>query len=226
MEDIATEIGQMSLSKGDCLLLPIYLDLLSKSIFMATDENGFIRDLPRDGTIRWHIGGSLVLSPNPLLKKILVSLTCLAEAAGGAQIVCVLPLPRYVGDRCCVDTTHIDNLEDSDYADIVQQALVISRSVLETVFPGALIYDPLTAFGGPMDMENRGKIVSSSGLAILSWEDLVYLSESAYSDVGGGLIGLLRRTTDQGTTRLRLESVVTRPRGPPSEATGTRLDHW
>ena len=95
--DILAAIEQVNLKKGDFL----YMDLLSNVSFMGTNEDGLQVPPVKDGSKRWHVTGSLVACPKPRMKKVLSQFETVRELMGDATLVCGLPLPRYVEEKCC-----------------------------------------------------------------------------------------------------------------------------
>ena len=118
MGHILAAIDELKLKKGDFL----YIDLLSNAIFMGTDEDGMQIPPVKDGQKRWHVTISLIVCPKPRIKKILSMFDSLREIAGEATLMCGLPLPLYVKEKCCTDSTHVENLSDSNYAEVFIQA--------------------------------------------------------------------------------------------------------
>ncbi len=49
------------------------------------------------------------------MKKALEAFTPLADAAKGARVVLMCPIPRYVRTKCCDDPSHITNFRNEDY---------------------------------------------------------------------------------------------------------------
>ena len=99
------------------------------------------------------------------MKKVLSQFETVRELVGDATLVCGLPLPRYVGEKCCQGDGHIENFGDEDYTEVYAQVRETARSCLETVFLGAIIFDPVAAFGGSNDTADPNQLLSSSGLS-------------------------------------------------------------
>ena len=57
----------------------------------------------KDGQKRWHVTGSLAACPKPRIKKILALFEPIRKIAGDATLVCGLPLPCYITEKCCPD---------------------------------------------------------------------------------------------------------------------------
>ena len=100
MGNIPAAIDKLKLNKGDFL----YLDILSNASFMGTNEDGLQVPPVKDGQKRWwHVTGSLAACPKPRIKKILALFEPIRKIAGDATLVCGLPLPCYITEKCCPD---------------------------------------------------------------------------------------------------------------------------
>ena len=211
--NILAAIEELKLIRGDFL----YIDLLSTAIFVGTDEDGLQIPPLKDGQKRWHVTGRLTACPTPRIKKILSMLDSLRELVGEATLICGLPLPRYVKEKCCIDSIHIENFSDNDYAEVFVQASKDTWTCLEAAFPLAIIFDQLLAFSGGDEDVALGNLISSAGMAIWSSGDPVHLTNTAYGDVAAALVAKLNNAGGDkavSTTRKRIESVVTRVQTP------------
>ena len=94
---------------------------------MGSDEDGFPTEPERDGEGNWHISGSLVAAPKPILKKLLHQLTPLRDACGQVTLISGLPLGRYISGKCCRDETHLENRDDKDFGQILVSAIASLR---------------------------------------------------------------------------------------------------
>ena len=126
MGNILATIDELKIKKGDFL----YMDLLSNAISMGMNEDGLQVPPVKDGQKRWHVTGSLSACPKPRIKKILSLFESLRGTAGDATLVCGLPLLRYINEKCCLNTSHIENFSDSDYAEVFGQASKAARTCL------------------------------------------------------------------------------------------------
>ena len=216
--DILAAIEQGNLKKGDFF----NMDLLSNVSFMGTNEDGLQVPSVKDGSKRWHVTGSLVACPKPRMKKVLSQFETVRELMGDATLVCGLPLPRYVEEKCCQGEDHLENFGDEDYAEVYVQVRETAKSSLEAAFPGAIIFDPVAAFGGSRDTEDPTQLGSSRGLSIWAKGDPVHLTPTAYGDLADDLVNKVSSAASVGgqpETRRRIESVVTRISTVPKAAT-------
>ena len=47
--------------------------------------------------------------------------------AGNIMKILICPLPRYLKDRCCDNERHVSNLDDDNYGDLLEDAVLASR---------------------------------------------------------------------------------------------------
>ena len=118
---------------------------------MGTNEDGLQVPPVKDGSKRWHVTGSLVACPKPRMKKVLSQFETVRELMGDTTLVCGLPLPGYVEEKCCQGEGHLENFGDEDYAEVYVQVRETAKSSLEAAFPGAIIFDPVATFGRSKD---------------------------------------------------------------------------
>jgi hypothetical protein len=63
---------------------------------------------------RYHMLGDLQLAPTSVFKTNLRQIDSLLER-GGAMVVILVPLPRYVRNSCCDDSEHVTNQGEKDF---------------------------------------------------------------------------------------------------------------
>ena len=188
---------------------------------MGTDEAGLQVPPVKDGNRKWHVTGSLVACPKPRMKKVLAQFEPIRGMLGEARLVCGLPLPRYVDEKCCTEGVHIENFRDVDYAEVFSQVREAAKSCLEAAFPGCVIFDPVATFSSSMEETDLSKLISSSGLPIWASGDPVHLTPTAYGDMAEVLHSKISSVTGGNSPpepRRRIESVVTRIQPAPRES--------
>jgi hypothetical protein len=93
------------------------IDSMSNTAYLGTDEDGLpipAEKSEEDG--RYHLSGDLQLPPPPSAFKSTMKLVeKIISNTGGAKILLVVPLPRYVLVACCDDTSHVSNRQDPDF---------------------------------------------------------------------------------------------------------------
>ena len=119
-----------------------------------------------------------------MLKKRFSAVRPILEAAGEAVKVCLLPIPRYVKSSCCGDESHISNLHEDDFDNILLGAASSCRNVIagegEKASLSLFTFDPVTAFGGGKKLAAK---TSSAGLSVWQDNDPVHLTSAAYKDI-------------------------------------------
>ena len=128
-------------------------------------------------------------------------------------MICGLPIPRYVDQRCCSAENHIDNHSEEEISEVHETVRNNSKACLMAAYPGCIILDPLRAFKGEADNAALGDLISSGGVSIWKEGDTVHLTQTAYGDIAEQIVNTAagRGSEDAGApARKRLESVVTR----------------
>jgi hypothetical protein len=88
----------------------VVIDPMSNSAYLGTDEDGLpipAEESDEDG--RYHLYGDLQLATPSAFKNCLKQMEKMLGFVGGAKVVFVIPLPRYVLSGCCKDTEHVSN---------------------------------------------------------------------------------------------------------------------
>ena len=160
--------------------------------------------------------GSLGVCTKPRIKKILANWEELKEVCSEDTLVCGLPLPDYVKEKCCTESCH----GAADFQDIFLEAADVVRGCLEVAFSGAIIFMPLTVFSGNYDTD-LAELVSSGGLSVWTNGDLVHLTPTAYGDLAENMLKLVASTPTESCQiqpRRKIESIVTRATEPVATA--------
>jgi lysophospholipase L1-like esterase len=90
-------------------------DILSNSAVRYEQFDGTTA-LPFKSSGRYHLGGGVVPTPVTTFRKVIEHVLPIFKSKGNNPCIIVPPLPRYVFSRCCSDTSHCTNAEDSDFA--------------------------------------------------------------------------------------------------------------
>jgi hypothetical protein len=156
----------------------------------------------KDG--RYHLFGDLQLAPPSAFKNCLKQMEKMLAFVGGAKVVFVIPLPRYVLSGCCIDTEHVLN------------RLSAEKCLLEVAAMGertgrARLINLLSFFGScefpPQDL------TTVDGTSIWAGGG-VHLTSNASRVAARKLMADLVRGGEEGepaNNRTRLESVVPAP---------------
>ncbi len=109
-EGLGRSIEGKSLGETDT----VSLNLLSNAAFMGLDANGLLTPAVRAGDGSYHITGALTTAPPTTLKRLLANCGALGSALGGARILLICSVLRYVFTQCCDDPSHIINFGNED----------------------------------------------------------------------------------------------------------------
>ncbi len=240
----STQVAEMlrdcSPGTGDVIIM----DLLSNSAYCGTDDNGLPMPPFRgeDGT--YHVQGMLVASPPSMIKKALQSLNKIADLAKISLCVLVVPMPRYILQRCCTSADHLENYKSDSYELDIQEAIDSHIQLLDVWATEHdlkyVILDPISTDG--LSVSALRERTATNGAPLWAGQDGVHLSPSGYSDLAKAILvvsermmsedmeetGSMSSSGSSNAKRSRLDSVVTRP---PATTTGAfprppKLANW
>ena len=165
---------------------------------MGSDSCG--KSIPAFKTLgsRYHLISSVEVTPEAVLRRRVLSLKPDLEAAGPATIICGLPLPRYVRDPCCTDTTHMTNRKEGDYEDILRTSSNTCMTILKAEGEKAgmtiAAFDILSSFNSA---DSLIQILSSAGVSVWRDDHPVHLTAAAYSDIAAVIANQAVSTSGQ-----------------------------
>ena len=107
-----------------CAVVFQFLD--SACYFTRTEEGGLL-PAKRGEDGRYHVQGESVFAPKELQYSIFNQAKPLFQMAGDLMKILICPLPRYLKDRCCDNERHVSNLDDDNYGDLLEDAVLASR---------------------------------------------------------------------------------------------------
>ena len=106
IEKLCQTLEKLNLTEIDTVVI----DPMSNSAYLGTDEDGLpIPAEKSDEDGRYHLYGYLQLAPPSAFKNCLKQMEKMLAFVGGAKVVFVIPLPRYVLSGCCKDSAHVSN---------------------------------------------------------------------------------------------------------------------
>ncbi|MFN9905709.1 MAG: hypothetical protein ACK56F_06215, partial [bacterium] len=161
---------------------------------------------------QYHMLGDLQLAPTSVFKTNLRQIDSLLEQGGGAMVVILVPLPRYVRNSCCDDSEHVTNQGEKDF---YEEFLGAEKRLLDAAAAGgrtggARVIDLCKLFGSAETPFQE--LTTPDGTSVWAG-DGVHLTSPAYRVAARLLIAELERS-DKGeagepaTKRQRLESIV------------------
>jgi hypothetical protein len=167
--------------------------------------------LPRKGADRqYHVNGELRFLKKSAFRELFSLLHLIIKAAGRAQVIIWIPLPRWLRYACCGDPAHLTNRGDSDFIENMREALRNIKKWLEDMInlrKLTNVYNPCEALsmtGPDMDV-NR---------ALELWgNDPVHPSEAGYAALALDIRALCESTVAEA--RVRATEAATQAVPPP-----------
>jgi hypothetical protein len=169
---------------------------------------------------RHHMTGDLQLAPTAIFKTNLKQMDSLLERGGGARVVILVPLPRYVRNSCCSDSEHVTNQGEKDF---FKEFLGAEKRLLDAAAAGdqtrgAKVIDLSKLFGSAETPFQE--LTTPDGTSVWAGDE-VHLTSPTYRVAPRLLTAELERaeqgeTGEPVTKRPRLESMVPAPAPPPT----------
>ncbi len=104
-------------------------DLLGNSSVRFEQFDG-TTSLPFKSNGKYHLAGKVVTTPPEIFKKIVQAIAPIIQAKGSKPCIILPPLPRYLFARCCSDSGHCTNANDSDYQSQLMSGFVRLKNEL------------------------------------------------------------------------------------------------
>jgi hypothetical protein len=210
IEKLCEILEKLNLTEIDTVVI----DPMSNSAYLGTDEDGLpIPAEKSEEDRRYHLFGDLQLAPPSAFKNCLKNMEKLLAFVGGAKVVFIIPLPRYVLAGCCKNTDHVSNRLSGELAAEFAGA---EKCLHEAAAMGertgkARIVNILSFFGSceslPQDLTtvDGASIWAGDGVHLTSNAIRVAARKLMTDLVNGGEVG------EPENKRARLESVVPVP---------------
>ncbi len=80
--------------------------------------------LPFKSNGKYHLAGKVVTTSPEIFRKVVQAITPIIQASGNKPCIVLPPLPRYLFARCCSDSGHCTNANDSDYQSFMMSGFV------------------------------------------------------------------------------------------------------
>jgi len=185
----------------------IVIDAMANSAYFGTDENGLPMPPAKSG------------EDAAVFKANFKQIETLLEHGGGARLVILVPMPRYVRNPCCDDGGHVTNQGEKEF---YEELLSAEKRLLDAAAAGdrtreAKVIDLCKLFGSaetPLQ-----ELTTPDGTSVWAG-DGVHLTSPAYRVAARLLAAELERAAmgeagEPASKRQRLESVVPAPAPPP-----------
>jgi hypothetical protein len=199
---IIDKLKDLKLGPADYLVL----DIFSNTVYMGSNEEGLPTPAFRDDEGKYHVPGYMDVAPTAALRRLAGMGKRLAEAAGNATTVFLLPLPRYVAAPCCEDEGHVENFVADNYEDMLRSGPEEVAAAVEREMTGTnksfTILNPTASFKG----ESLKALTTSNGASIWLLDDPVHLAPAAYAELTAAICNLVSVSLPPG--RKRIASVI------------------
>jgi hypothetical protein len=206
----------------------LVIDPVSNPVFCGTDSKGNHVD-PEKIEGKWHIRGQLVIRSKSYVKTVLKNLSKILDSFPELKILAMLPIPRYVTEKCCADLEHITNYDSVTYLDDISDELDGAEDLVRAWAqnrPGAatatidyrMVLDEPAADLGEQKID--GGHIWADGDPVHAVYSAVSLSIISSIDEFGGDV------SEQQRKRPRLESVIVRPKKRPEQQAKPKPQGW
>ncbi len=102
-------------------------DLLGNSSVRFEQFDG-TTSLPFKSNGRFHLGGKVMVTPPDVFRKLVDNVIPILKAKGNKPCVIIPPIPRCLFSRCCSDTSHCTNADDSNFAETMVAGFLRQRT--------------------------------------------------------------------------------------------------
>jgi hypothetical protein len=228
VEKLCAQLDQISLTASDTVVL----DPLSNNAFCGTNSDGVPEPMFKDCSGKYHCPGSLSMITQHMSKKILAGLKQAVDKISDCKVVVMVPVMRYIVQKCCQDPTHIENFGTpsvkNDLINGVDSLVDLLHGWGEAELSNFTIMDIFDAIANREDLWGDGPY--NGGPAWIP-DDPVHLVPKLYDDVAERICAFSQAEegddVEPTSKRQRLESVVVKVRGaqsmgPPATAVQAR----
>jgi hypothetical protein len=102
-------------------------DLLGNSSVRFEQFDG-TTSLPFKSNGRFHLGGKVTVTPPNVFRKLVNSVIPILKAKGNKPCVIIPPIPRCLFSRCCGDTSHCTNVDESNFTETMLTGFLRQRT--------------------------------------------------------------------------------------------------
>ena len=154
--------------------------------------------------VSYLVGGYFLVAHKGVFQRIYQDSMPIFDSVNDAQVIVVLPIPRYISGKCCSDEAHITNFGTADCLDEIDRSVdLVKAATAGLISPGKNkvfnLYDTL-ANADP----NRSVAEILADPA--SWADPVHLSRVNYAALAGALLNIKAEADAEASPRRRRQS--------------------
>jgi hypothetical protein len=155
--------------------------------------------------------------------------TQIIRSANGKLVILMIPLPRYLIEKCCSDPSHITNKDSSDYEQIMREALTAIGTWMKAMaemkrLKNVVLFNPMEPLGLIDDDFDKDRILQLWGA------DPVHPTEDAYSLIAEHLLAFAyqqiaeKRTAEAAAEAATAAGPSTAHAAPPKATKARILD--
>ena len=223
IKKVADELKDLGLAGDDCVVV----DLWSNSTYLGSDENGYpIRPTKSATDGRYHVVGDLQVAHKGVFQRIYLDCMPIFDSVNQAQVIVVLPFPRYIAGKCCSNDDHMTNFGTADYLDEIGK----SADLVKAATAGLVSLGKNKVFSLPDMLANTDPHRTAAEILEdpSSWADPVHLARVHYAAVAGALLNIKAEADAEASPpkRARLESVVASQPMPSRGGKRIQLPGW
>jgi hypothetical protein len=218
VEDIAEKLAGYGIDNSDIIVV----DVFSNSCIKGSDDDGnLIPPFKDHGTGKWHVPGDLVPTPKPALKNIASLCSEKWFKHRKPKLIGIVPLPRYVTDKCCDDPGHVRNIADPDYISDLENGLEsiedLALAWVQSINERSVVFNFRSCTDDPEDplpdLQVGGRPLWSAADPVHGIPELYSLASSAIMSAIETDTELENEDGQPAQKRQRLESVIVRRAG-------------
>jgi len=203
----------------------VIIQVLDNSTFYCGTEYGEMTLPKRGADRRYHIVGELRFLKKASFRELFAYLLLIIKAAGKAQVIIWIPLPRWLHAACCMDPAHLTNRGNTDFIENMHEALRDLKSWLEDMIDlrkltNVTLYNPCDALsmtGPDMDVDR----------ALELWgNDPVHPTETGYAALAQNIRALCESTIADARARSAAATAPAAPSQQRQPARPVRREGW
>jgi lysophospholipase L1-like esterase len=208
----------------------VVCQLFDNSIYYGAREEGD-RLLPKKGLDRrYHVEGDLLIANKTAFRELFSLATQIIRSADGKLVILMIPLPRYLFEKCCSDPSHITNKDSAGYEQIMREALTAIGTWMKAMaemkrLKNVVLFNPMEPLGLIDDDFDEDRILQLWGA------DPVHPTEDAYSLIAEHLLAFAYQQIGEKRTAEAAAEAATAA-GPstvhaaPKAAKPVRRESW
>jgi hypothetical protein len=177
-------------AKGNVALV---FDILGNSSIRFEQYDGTTA-LPFKSNGKFHLGGKITTTPLGIFKKVIELVLPILKSNGERPCVIVPPLPRYLFQRCCNDSSHCTNAGEQNFPEtllsgFIQQRNELIRCLVQNGLTNFKVLDVCCATTCTTTSNLPDRI---NGLRNVFAEDGVHLTPNGYNNLAKRTISCLK----------------------------------